>query len=376
MAEKIMTKNSNSKVALIGDLHFGAKSDAEFMKKYQSEVLEYFLQDCVEKGVDTIISPGDVFDRRRVTNTETFRFARETLFNRVYELGLNLILTIGNHDTYYKSTNFPNTLTEYVKGVYSNVYVYDDIDTFQHGNTEFLIVPWINPENHDEYVSYMKNSNANVCVGHFEINGFRMMQGGIQCDDGLNQNFFKGFDRVFSGHFHHPSSKGKIQYLGSPYELYWGDEGDAKGYAIYDTETNKFESWVEFPHFLHRKLFYNDDVESSEAENPITWDGLSELDFQYLSGKKVKIIVEEKQDHNLFDEFIRLFDSVDLLEFSIQEKVEGYSNLTFDVDEAEGTLTTIEKSVKMISDNRIDQDRLFQKTQEVYYEALDLESNN
>ena len=43
---------------------------------------------------------------------------------------------------------------------------------------------------------------------------------------GRDKEFFRKFDTVMSGHFHHKSDDGQIYYLGTPYEIYWGDWED------------------------------------------------------------------------------------------------------------------------------------------------------
>jgi hypothetical protein len=52
----------------------------------------------------------------------------------------------------------------------------------------------------------MELTNANICMGHFEIQGFTM-QGGPVCTDGLDRSLFNEFDVVFSGHYHHRSEQ-------------------------------------------------------------------------------------------------------------------------------------------------------------------------
>ena len=53
---------------------------------------------------------------------------------------------------------------------------------------------------------------------------------------GLDCSIFKNYDSVWSGHFHHRSKRGNVQYLGNPYQMYWNDYKDKRGFHIYDTE--------------------------------------------------------------------------------------------------------------------------------------------
>ena len=62
---------------------------------------------------------------------------------------------------------------------------------------------------------------------------------------------------MFSGHFHHKSDDGQIYYLGPPYQIYWNDFDDPKGFHIFDTDTRELERIVN-PYTLFSKIFYDD----------------------------------------------------------------------------------------------------------------------
>ena len=78
----------------------------------------------------------------------------------------------------------------------------------------------------------MKQSQAQLCMGHFEISGFAMYRG-MESHEGLDRNIFDKFAMVFSGHYHTRSSDGHIYYLGNPYELTWQDYNDQRGFHLF-----------------------------------------------------------------------------------------------------------------------------------------------
>jgi DNA repair exonuclease SbcCD nuclease subunit len=55
--------------------------------------------------------------------------------------------------------------------------------------------------------------------------------------DGRSRSIFDNFTKVFSGHYHTRSTNGTVFYLGNPYEMYWSDVNDTRGFHIFDTET-------------------------------------------------------------------------------------------------------------------------------------------
>ena len=56
-------------------------------------------------------------------------------------------------------------------------------------------------------------------------------------DHGHEGELYSKFTKVFSGHYHTRSDDGRIYYLGNPYEMFWNDVGDRRGFTIFDTET-------------------------------------------------------------------------------------------------------------------------------------------
>ena len=109
---------------------------------------------------------------------------------------------------------------------------------------------------------------------------------------GLEPSVFKKYDRVWSGHFHHRSTRGNIQYLGNPYQMFWNDYKDRRGFHIYDTEEDKLE-FIENPFEIFQKVYYND------VENDYT-----NVSTDPYKDSFVKVIVEEKRDYTQFENFV------------------------------------------------------------------------
>jgi hypothetical protein len=57
----------------------------------------------------------------------------------------------------------------------------------------------------DRIKESLKETTAQVLMGHFEIAGFEMHRGAM-CDHGESIDSFSKFDIVYSGHFHHRST--------------------------------------------------------------------------------------------------------------------------------------------------------------------------
>ena len=245
------------KILLITDQHFGVRNDNQHFidhyKKYYSTIVIPFLK---ASGIKEIINLGDTFDKRRSINYMSLEAAKEMWFDPVKELGCNMTALIGNHDIYYKNTLRINSPEELLGGY--NIDVIDEPTTRNYDGTDILLLPWICDENYDRTLRSISESTAPVCMGHLELNGFEAHPGHVM-DKGIDMSIFKKFTKVFSGHYHTKSNKDNCYYLGNPYQLYWNDYGQKRGFHVFDTETLR-TTFYRNPFDTFHKLYYNGGV--------------------------------------------------------------------------------------------------------------------
>jgi DNA repair exonuclease SbcCD nuclease subunit len=169
---------------------------------------------------------------------------------------------------------------------------------------------------------------------------------------------FDKFEKVYSGHFHTRSNDGKIYYLGNPYEMYWNDVNDERGFHIFDTDTLEHTP-INNPY----KLFYN-----------IYYDDTNYKLFnttQYLN-KIVKVIVRKKSNSKDFEKFIDKLYSSGVQDLKIIENFAIAENQTFDIDEDENTLSILNR---YIDESEIEFDKTIIKDifQDIYRQACEVE---
>jgi hypothetical protein len=158
------------------------------------------------------------------------------------------------------------------------------------------MLPWINKENLEEVTNLLETSEADICCGHLELNGFDVTPG-MRMDHGMDASLFHRFKRVWSGHYHHKSKKGNVQYLGNPYQMYWNDYKDARGFHIYDTESDRLK-FVANPYEIFDKIFYDD-----------TRVDYNKQDVSCYKNQFIKLVVEEKRDYQMFETLVdRLYN--------------------------------------------------------------------
>src|SRR5579872_1467467 len=246
------------KVAIITDTHAGCRNDLpvflDFQEKFYQNV---FFPKIDELGIKTVLHLGDVFDRRKYINYKTLFRLKSMYFDPLSQRGIWSPTIIGNHDIFHNNTLDVNALDLVVNEFhYSNVKIIREPQVVDIHGFKILMMPWICDENRERSFDILKSAPTDICMGHFPISGFVMHKGQVS-EDGLDRSVFDRYDMVFSGHFHHRSSDGRIWYLGNPFEMTWQDFNDKKGFHIFDLEKRHLE-FVPNPYQMFYRIVYND----------------------------------------------------------------------------------------------------------------------
>jgi DNA repair exonuclease SbcCD nuclease subunit len=356
------------KIAIITDQHFGARNDStHFLDFYEKFYKEIFFPTIKKHRIDTVLILGDTFDRRKYVNFFTLKRAKNMFFEPLANMGIRVEMLAGNHDTYFKNTNKTNSIGLLLQE-------YDNINVIDHPATIFLgkkneypicMLPWICAENYDDSLETIKDTKASVCCGHLEIAGFAMYRG-MHSEEGLNRELFDKFAFTFSGHYHHKSSSDNIHYLGNPYELTWQDYNDPRGFHILNL-SNQELTFVENTNVMFHRIIYDDKLESITE--------ISNKDLSGYTNTYVKVVVINKTNPYLFDKFVDRLYQVNPIDVTIAE---DFTELTEEAEtdimnQAEDTVTIINKSVDSVKIEGIDNSKLKTVLRELYVEALNLE---
>ena len=345
------------KIAIITDQHFGArkgsKSFHSYFKKFYDNVFFPYLE---EHKIDTVIDMGDTFDNRRSIDLWSIDWAKETYFDRLQEMGITLHSVVGNHTAYYKDTNEVNTIDLLLKE-YTNITTYSETTSIEVGGCNILLVPWINEENREMSLGLIKKSKAPVCMGHLELNGFVATAGHVM-DHGMDMDPFKKFKKVYSGHYHTRSNVGNIYYLGNPYEMFWNDCEDTRGFTIFDTETLE-QTPINNPYRLFYKVYYED-------------HNYKLFNTKELKDKIIKLIVRKKTNQKQFEKFIDKLYSTGILELKIIENYVLNESEDFVAEEDENTMSTLNRYIDD-SDFECDKNKIKSILEKLYAEACEVD---
>jgi DNA repair exonuclease SbcCD nuclease subunit len=347
------------RVAIITDQHFGARKNSKLFHDYFLKFYDDVFFPTLEKEkITTVIDMGDTFDSRKGIDFSALTWAKDHYFDRLRDMGIEVHTIVGNHTAYYKNTNDINAIDLLLRE-YDNVKVYSETTSIEVCGLNVLLVPWINQENKEMTLKMINKSRAPVCMGHLELQGFKVNDY-VVMDHGMDMDPFKKFEKVFSGHFHTRSTQDNISYLGNPYEIYWNDCEDTRGFHIFDTQTLETTP-VNNPHRLFYKIYYTDNdyqlFDASELENKI-----------------VKLIVRKKTNTKKFEKFIDKLYTSNIAELKIVENFEfnGWYDKELDGDyESEDTMSILNKYIEE-SEINLDKSIIQKMMSEVYQEACEL----
>ena len=278
------------KTLIIGDLHIGARNGNvhlfNMMKKfYENELFPYILDNKITR----VIQLGDILDKRKNIDFYISRYIIDTFFSFFEKNNIEFITLSGNHDLYYRqsiSIDGPSQL--------ANGFTKISIIKCPTKIDNFILIPWICSENKDNIEEYLReNSNKNyIVLGHFELAGFPIQKGYIAEKGTIDNNIFDGYQKVISGHYHSPSRKGNISYIGTPYEITWSDYGDEKKFLVYNSDSEEFSDIL-----TTEKMFIK-----------ILWNEDLSIDDRICENKYVKILVPASYDENKFNAFLKIIN--------------------------------------------------------------------
>jgi DNA repair exonuclease SbcCD nuclease subunit len=230
MNNNTMIEPKNKKVLFFSDLHLGVHQNSQTWHHISLQLAEWINHVMLEHDLDTIFFAGDVFHDRHEIGVNTLHTAKK-FFDTLSNYDIHIIP--GNHDAFLSSTVEVNSV-EILQS--PNIHVYTTPTTLSVYDKKVTFCPW--------KTSIKNLEKVDMLVGHFEIANFYMNATKI-CDHGdTSTDLLTKANAVVTGHFHFREQRDYedskyILYLGSPYEMDFGDREQNKGVSIIDFSNNK-----------------------------------------------------------------------------------------------------------------------------------------
>ena len=248
--------NLFKKAAVLTDVHWGLKSNSIQHNEDCLNFIKWFTKTAKENNCDTVIMCGDWNNNRASINIQTLNYSLKGLellndnFKQVFAIP-------GNHDLYYRDKRDIYSF-EWAKHL-PNIKIVNDFLTL--GDVTFA--PWLVGDDFKK----LKKLKGKYMFGHFELPGY-LMNALVQMPDHGEvdpKNDLKGFEHVFSGHFHKRQTKGNITYLGNCFPHNYADAGDDdRGMMILEWDKEPvYHAWPDQP--IYRVFSLKDVLNNTET---------------------------------------------------------------------------------------------------------------
>ena len=345
-----------TRISCLTDTHWTARKSSRHLHDYfELFYKNIFFPALEEQGVEIVVHMGDAFDNRKSIDFWGLDWTRRVVLEPLRKYEVHMI--VGNHDIFLRNSTEINAPELLLKD-YPNIKTYSSPTNTKVGGIDMTFIPWICSENYDETLKVIKKSKAKIAMGHLELQGFRVNKHLIMEEHGLDPNIFTKFQKVFSGHYHTRSDNGRIFYLGNPYEMYWTDVNDTRGFHIFDTETFEHTP-INNPYKLFYNIYYDDTPHQM-------------FDVTEYANKIVKVIVRKKSKQKEFDKFIDKLYKVGIQDLKIVENFDIQENEDFVIDEEENTISILNRYIDE-SECNFDKNVIKGIFQDLYQQSCEIE---
>lgn len=230
------------KILLFSDLHlhtwkYGSKITPEGYNSRlirQYGVLNQIGNYAFDNDIKHVFFLGDLFHTHSQIPTQALSLAHNAFWWFKHKFNLQSYFLVGNHDMMDREGKIHSVgwLREYGT-------VIEKQTTFKIDNQIFHALPYTEDE------EKIKNFLSEILPGaivlmHQGVAGIPMGSGFV-IDEVLSPEMIpEHCKHAFTGHYHaHKCVNEKFTVIGSPMQHTWGDVGDARGWIIYNTETNE-----------------------------------------------------------------------------------------------------------------------------------------
>lgn len=238
-----------SKALIFSDLHIHAHKDRTDRLQNCIDVLNWIFEEASKNDCKYIFFLGDLFHERAKIDVKNYLKTFEVFMNHMIEdsADRDVYLLVGNHDMYHKERWDINSIKPLSAIPKVNI-----IDQPQQTVIENVKIDWMpHTENPIKELVELKKKNkgaGSILFGHMSVNGALLntcfgtrSDVVVEYDNDMipvDVEQFSDWDHVFLGHYHGPQKLNeKVEYVGSPLQLTFGEAFQEKHVIVLDLET-------------------------------------------------------------------------------------------------------------------------------------------
>ena len=219
------------KIAIFSDIHIYKHLGYDIFPQTAYKFLEYLFAYCRKHHIKKIFFAGDLFHTKTKLDTIEFVRTKEIISHNYKDFDIYMI--IGNHDMPMQNSTEGSILfafSDYAK-------IIPDYSYFDFSNIRYHFMSY---RNNNKLPEFKYSPNKNILIAHQDIIGFKMNDSKLS-SEGVQLDAFKKFDIIFSGHYHIHQHKNNLVYIGSPFQINFGERNQRKGFIIFDDSNFEWE---------------------------------------------------------------------------------------------------------------------------------------
>lgn len=232
----------------VGGVNSRLKDGLDIIKQIEEHVQN-------DTDITDVFFCGDLFHVRNNINVATFNKVIESVTDFAYNINkVKLYILAGNHDQATRDgevTSLDAFQSISVRGG-KKIPIIKSPTNVPHKYLDIVAAPYT--ENKDSVKKLIKGKH-DLFFGHMGINGSIVGSDFVYnnpADWSLDDLNTHNFDALFFGHFHrHQQLTENSWYVGAPLHHNFGDEGQSRGFMVYDVNTKRAEHLpTRYPKFV------------------------------------------------------------------------------------------------------------------------------
>jgi DNA repair exonuclease SbcCD nuclease subunit len=241
-----------AKAATFTDMHIHSHKDSVERLHDCLKVLDWIFSTAIEHKCEHVIFLGDLFHERAKIDVLNYLRTFEVFMRYMAKASFDLWLLVGNHDMYHKEKWDVNSVKPLT--AIPNVHIIDEPKTINIGGLDIDFCP--HTENPIKELAKLKKGRAKeslkCLMGHMAVHGAQLnkLYGTradviVEYDNDMlpvSVDIFNDWDQTFLGHYHGAQQLNeKVEYIGSPLQLSFGEAFQDKHIVILDLDTQEKE---------------------------------------------------------------------------------------------------------------------------------------
>jgi len=235
-------------ILLYSDIHVHPHKRSQKRLEDCLAALEWVFKTAEDRGITNILFGGDLFHDRQKIEVYTYQKVFEVFAKWMIKGKFRQYLLLGNHDLWFNEKTTVSSVTPL--SALPGMHIVSKPERHEIAGHNWDFIPFTH--NPIESLQEFKNlhSMTEYALGHIALDG-AILHGSQQADvaiehDGdmvrVSSSIFSDYKHVFLGHYHAEQRvNNKVEYIGSPLELSFGEAYQEKHIIIFNGTTQKKE---------------------------------------------------------------------------------------------------------------------------------------